>query len=263
MSASTSRGGGGGGGGSSSGASGSGTKGRGSGSGGPCGACKFLRRKCAPGCVFAPYFDPDQGATYFASVHKVFGASNVGKLLSKIPVHKRLDAVITICYEAQARMRDPVYGCVGQIFTLQQQVLALQAELSFLQNHLATMEIRQPPPIPPTQGMPTSTVFSVADLPMVVGVASATLSMPATFDPSSHFDLAMAQASWAVYQRAMMDPRQYMAVANPIGPTAGGGVDLQTVARELINRHVPPQAPPQTFGSNAASTSAPSLSSSK
>nr|XP_029153740.1 LOB domain-containing protein 18 isoform X2 [Arachis hypogaea] len=142
-------------------------------------------------------------------------------------------------------------------------VLALQAELSFLQNHLATMEIRQPPPIPPTQGVPTSTIFSVADLPMVVGVASATLSMPATFDPSSHFDLATAQASWAVYQRAMMDPRQYMAVANPIGPTAGGGVDLQTVARELINRHVPPQAPPQTFGSNAASTSAPSLSSSK
>ncbi|KAL4381609.1 hypothetical protein AHAS_Ahas04G0150600 [Arachis hypogaea] len=132
MSASTSRGGGG----SSSGASGSGTKSRGSGSGGPCGACKFLRRKCAPGCVFAPYFDPDQGATYFASVHKVFGASNVGKLLSKIPVHKRLDAVITICYEAQARMRDPVYGCVGQIFTLQQQIdlgqdLLLRPELPY------------------------------------------------------------------------------------------------------------------------------------
>ncbi|XP_020976739.1 LOB domain-containing protein 30-like isoform X2 [Arachis ipaensis] len=257
MSASTSRRGGGG----SSGASGSGTKGRGS--GGPCGACKFLRRKCAPGCVFAPYFDPDQGATYFASVHKVFGASNVGKLLSKIPAHKRLDAVITICYEAQARMKDPVYGCVGQICTLQQQVLALQAELSFLQNHLATMEIRQPPPIPPTQGVPTSTVFSVADLPTVVGVAPATLSMPTTFDLSSHFDPATAQASWAVYQRAMMDPRQYMAVASPIGPTAGGGVDLQTVARELINRHVPLQAPPQAFGSNAASMSAPSLSSSK
>ncbi|XP_057756304.1 LOB domain-containing protein 18-like [Arachis stenosperma] len=246
MSASTSRGGGGGGG--SSGASGSGTKGRGS--GGPCGACKFLRKKCAPGCVFAPYFDPDQGAIYFASVHKVFGASNVGKLLSKIPVHKRLDAVISICYEAQARMRDPVYGCVGQICTLQQQVLALQAELSSLQNHLATMEIRQPPPIPPTQGVPTSPIFSVADLPTVVDVAPTTLSMPATFDPSSHFD----PATWAVYQRAMMDP---------IGPTASGGVDLQTVARELINRHVPPQAPPQTSDSNVASTSAPSLSSSK
>lgn len=89
---------------------------------GPCGACKFLRRKCVPGCVFAPYFDSEQGAAHFAAVHKVFGASNVSKLLLNMPEQKRLDAVITICYEAQARMRDPVYGCVAHIFALQQQV---------------------------------------------------------------------------------------------------------------------------------------------
>jgi hypothetical protein len=53
----------------------------------------------------------------------VFGASNVSKLLLQIPSHKRLDAVVTICYEAQARLRDPVYGCVAHIFALQQQVL--------------------------------------------------------------------------------------------------------------------------------------------
>ncbi|RYR14983.1 hypothetical protein Ahy_B04g071707 [Arachis hypogaea] len=86
-------------------------------------------------------------------------------------------------------------------------VLALQAELSFLQNHLTIMEIRQLPPIPPTQRVPTSIVFSVADLPTVVGIALATSSMPATFDPSFHFDPATAQSSWAVYQRVMMDPR--------------------------------------------------------
>jgi hypothetical protein len=107
-----------GGGGGSSGSGGSG----GGGGGGPCGACKFLRRKCVPGCIFAPYFDSEQGAGHFAAVHKVFGASNVSKLLLHIPVHKRLDAVVTICYEAQARLRDPVYGCVAHIFALQQQV---------------------------------------------------------------------------------------------------------------------------------------------
>lgn len=74
------------------------------------------------GCIFAPYFDSDQGASVFASVHKVFGASNVSKLLHHIPPHKRLDAVITVCYEAQARLRDPVYGCVAHIFAIQQQV---------------------------------------------------------------------------------------------------------------------------------------------
>ncbi|KAF5207511.1 Lob domain protein [Thalictrum thalictroides] len=89
---------------------------------GPCGACKFLRRKCLAGCIFAPHFDSEQGAAVFAVVHKVFGASNVAKLLLHIPDHKRLDAVLTICFEAQARLRDPVYGCVGNIFALQQQV---------------------------------------------------------------------------------------------------------------------------------------------
>lgn len=99
--------------------------GGGSSGSGPCGACKFLRRKCVPGCIFAPYFDSEQGAAHFAAVHKVFGASNVSKLLLHIPVHKRLDAVVTICYEAQARLRDPVYGCVAHIFALQQQVIPL------------------------------------------------------------------------------------------------------------------------------------------
>lgn len=89
---------------------------------GPCGACKFLRRKCVKGCIFAPYFDSDQGTAHFAAVHKVFGASNASKLLMRIPAHKRLDAVVTLCYEALARARDPVYGCVGHLFALQQQV---------------------------------------------------------------------------------------------------------------------------------------------
>ncbi|KAK1377066.1 LOB domain-containing protein [Heracleum sosnowskyi] len=84
---------GGGGGGSSSGSGGSS-----SGGGGACGACKFLRRKCVAGCIFAPYFDSEQGAAHFAAVHKVFGASNVSKLLLYIPVQKRLDAVVSICY---------------------------------------------------------------------------------------------------------------------------------------------------------------------
>lgn len=106
----------------STGGGGAGGGGGGGGGGGPCGACKFLRRKCVAGCIFAPYFDSEQGAAHFAAVHKVFGASNVSKLLLHIPVHKRLDAVVTICYEAQARLRDPVYGCVAHIFALQQQV---------------------------------------------------------------------------------------------------------------------------------------------
>ncbi|CAL0326865.1 unnamed protein product [Lupinus luteus] len=107
------------------------------GTGSPCGACKFLRRKCAADCIFAPYFCSEQGPARFAAIHKVFGASNVSKLLSHIPVHDRCEAIVTIAYEAQARVRDPIYGCVSHIFALQQQVAWLQAQLMQVKSELA------------------------------------------------------------------------------------------------------------------------------
>ncbi|GLU03653.1 hypothetical protein SLE2022_208410 [Rubroshorea leprosula] len=111
------------------------------GSGSPCGACKFLRRKCVRGCVFAPYFCHEQGATHFAAIHKVFGASNVSKLLAHLPVSDRCEAAVTISYEAQARLQDPIYGCVSHIFALQQQVVNLQAQLASLKEQAAQSSI--------------------------------------------------------------------------------------------------------------------------
>ncbi|CAI9101573.1 OLC1v1038936C1 [Oldenlandia corymbosa var. corymbosa] len=235
-----------GGGGSSSGSSVGG--GGGGGGGGPCGACKFLRRKCVAGCIFAPYFDSEQGAAHFAAVHKVFGASNVSKLLLHIPVHKRLDAVVTICYEAQARLRDPVFGCVAHIFALQQQVVNLQAELSYLQGHLATLELSPPQPTPaahppPLIAQPPS--LTIADLPTI------SPSVPATYDLSSLFD-PVVQPTWT-----MQPPRPQPIDSHPFGgggatttraPSpaeastsaglgGGGSGDLQELARELLHRH--------------------------
>ncbi|KAI4306347.1 hypothetical protein L6164_029634 [Bauhinia variegata] len=54
--------------------------GRKQGAAAPCAACKLLRRRCAQDCVFAPYFPADEPQK-FANVHKVFGASNVNKML--------------------------------------------------------------------------------------------------------------------------------------------------------------------------------------
>ncbi|KAK4272111.1 hypothetical protein QN277_020708 [Acacia crassicarpa] len=94
----------------------------------PCAACKFLRRKCMPDCIFAPYFPPEEPQK-FANVHKIFGASNVSKLLNEVLPHQREDAVNSLAYEAEARIKDPVYGCVGAISVLQRQVIRLQKEL--------------------------------------------------------------------------------------------------------------------------------------
>uniref|UniRef100_A0A803MJN4 LOB domain-containing protein n=1 Tax=Chenopodium quinoa TaxID=63459 RepID=A0A803MJN4_CHEQI len=98
----------------------------------PCAACKLLRRRCAPDCVFAPYFPADEPQK-FANVHRVFGASNVNKMLQELPFHQRGDAVSSMVYEANARIRDPVYGCVGAISSLQQQIDVLQTQLAVAQ----------------------------------------------------------------------------------------------------------------------------------
>ncbi|KAL6853588.1 hypothetical protein ACP4OV_019617 [Aristida adscensionis] len=94
----------------------------------PCAACKLLRRRCAQECPFAPYFSPHEPHK-FAAVHKVFGASNVSKMLLEVAEAERADAASSLVYEANLRLRDPVYGCMGAISVLQQQVNALEAEL--------------------------------------------------------------------------------------------------------------------------------------
>ncbi|GLT52917.1 hypothetical protein SLA2020_262260 [Shorea laevis] len=117
----------------------------------PCAACKLLRRRCAQDCVFAPYFPADEPQK-FASVHKVFGASNVNKMLQELPEQQRSDAVSSMVYEANARVRDPVYGCVGAISSLQQQVDVLQTQLALAQAEVVHMRMRGgghtlPPPL--------------------------------------------------------------------------------------------------------------------
>ncbi|KAJ6678197.1 LOB DOMAIN-CONTAINING PROTEIN 3 [Salix viminalis] len=108
----------------------------------PCAACKLLRRRCAQDCVFAPYFPADEPHK-FASVHKVFGASNVNKMLQELAEHQRRDAVSSMVYEANARVRDPVYGCVGAISSLQKQIDSLQTQLALAQAEVVHMRMRQ------------------------------------------------------------------------------------------------------------------------
>ncbi|KAJ1262923.1 hypothetical protein BS78_09G145800 [Paspalum vaginatum] len=99
------------------------------GTGSPCAACKFLRRRCQRDCVFAPYFPPENPQK-FVHVHRVFGASNVTKILNDLPSYQREDAVNSLAYEAEMRLRDPVYGCVGVISILQHRLRQLQQELA-------------------------------------------------------------------------------------------------------------------------------------
>ncbi|RCV18182.1 hypothetical protein SEVIR_3G287300v4 [Setaria viridis] len=112
------------------------------GGGSPCASCKLLRRRCTKDCIFAPFFPADDPHK-FAIVHKVFGASNVSKMLQELPVQQRGDAVSSLVYEANARMRDPVYGCVGAISFLQNQVSQLQMQLAVAQAEILCIQMQQ------------------------------------------------------------------------------------------------------------------------
>ncbi|CAA6658930.1 unnamed protein product [Spirodela intermedia] len=90
-----------------------------------CAACKFLRRKCITDCVFAPHFPQDDSAR-FVNVHRVFGASNVAKILNDLPPASRRDAVTSLCFEAEVQLQDPVHGCLGYFLILQHQLNKIQ-----------------------------------------------------------------------------------------------------------------------------------------
>ncbi|KAE8692967.1 LOB domain-containing protein 11 [Hibiscus syriacus] len=123
----------------------------------PCAACKILRRRCADKCVLAPYFPPTEPAK-FTIAHRVFGASNIIKLLQvvvslshsstlknfqELPESQRTDAVSSMVYEANARIRDTVYGSAGAICQLQKQINELQAQLAKAQAEVTNMQLQQ------------------------------------------------------------------------------------------------------------------------
>ncbi|KAK4440923.1 LOB domain-containing protein 4 [Sesamum alatum] len=104
----------------------------------PCAACRLLRRRCTNDCLFRPYFPPAEPEK-FAAVHRIFGASNMSKMLQEVPVDHRGDAVTSLVYEATARLQEPVYGCVALIASLQKQVFQLQSELDEVLAENATL----------------------------------------------------------------------------------------------------------------------------
>lgn len=104
--------------------------------------------------------------------------------------------------------------------------MSLQTELSYLQGHLATYEVPQPPTPSPPQSLP---MVSLANLPLASSSA-----MPATYDLSSLFD-PMTQTSSLAMQQRPNEQRQYL--GSGTSSTSNNGGDLQALARELLNRY--------------------------
>lgn len=63
----------------------------------------------------------------------------------ELPGHQRADAVSSLVYEANARVRDPVYGCVGAISYLQSQVSELKMQLEVAQTEIMCIQMQHDP----------------------------------------------------------------------------------------------------------------------
>lgn len=60
-----------------------------------------------------------------------------------MPESQRADAANSLVYEANLRLRDPVYGCMGAISALQQQIHSLQAELNSVRTEILKYKYRE------------------------------------------------------------------------------------------------------------------------
>ncbi|XP_075499583.1 LOB domain-containing protein 2 [Primulina tabacum] len=74
-----------------------------------CSSCKHQRKKCTDKCILAPFF-PATKALEFQAVHKVFGVSNVTKIVTNLKEEDRKIAVDSLVWEALCRQKDPVLG---------------------------------------------------------------------------------------------------------------------------------------------------------
>ncbi|XP_057474041.1 LOB domain-containing protein 22-like [Actinidia eriantha] len=101
-----------------------------------CAACKYQRRKCAPDCLLAPYFPHDR-PRQFLNAHKLFGVSNITKLIRNLDPPEKDQAVRTIIFQSDVRANDPVGGCYRIISELQQQIEYYKAELGLVLQQLA------------------------------------------------------------------------------------------------------------------------------
>ncbi|XP_058075570.1 LOB domain-containing protein 13-like [Magnolia sinica] len=100
-----------------------------------CAVCRHQRRKCNANCPLAPYFPPNK-TEQFQNVHRLFGVSNVMKILNSIEPHLWPQAIETIQFEADMRKKKPVEGCLGMIRNLMKQVDASTKELAMVNDQL-------------------------------------------------------------------------------------------------------------------------------
>ncbi|WOL03009.1 protein ROOT HAIR DEFECTIVE 3 [Canna indica] len=101
-----------------------------------CAACRYQRRKCKPDCILAPFF-PANNQQKFLNAHRLFGVSNINKIIANLDPYQRTEAMHTIIFQSDMRAHDPVGGCYHYIRELERQLEHDTAELELVLRQLA------------------------------------------------------------------------------------------------------------------------------
>ncbi|KAG6662022.1 LOB domain-containing protein 27-like [Carya illinoinensis] len=101
-----------------------------------CASCKHQRRKCDESCELAPFF-PASRYREFQNAHRLFGVSNILKILSAVEPSQKEAAAESILMEGNARKKDPVHGCLGIVRSLESQIKFYEKQLDFVTRFLA------------------------------------------------------------------------------------------------------------------------------
>nr|XP_027191202.1 LOB domain-containing protein 2-like [Cicer arietinum] len=99
-----------------------------------CAACKHQRKKCSENCILAPYFPSNRNCD-FKAVHKVFGVSNITKLVKNVQESDRRRVVDSLIWEASCRQRDPIHGPYGEYTKVYNEYRKVYDELNILREH--------------------------------------------------------------------------------------------------------------------------------
>ncbi|KAF6155945.1 hypothetical protein GIB67_039276 [Kingdonia uniflora] len=113
-----------------------------------CAACKHQRKKCTNECILAPFF-PAEKSSEFKAAHKVFGLSNISKLIKDLDTFElRKKATDAIIWDAKAWQKNSVEGSYGEYKRIQQEntelkniinVRTAQSNLMYNQGFVAYM----------------------------------------------------------------------------------------------------------------------------
>jgi hypothetical protein len=99
-----------------------------------CAACKHQRKKCSENCILAPYF-PSNRSKEFKAAHKVFGVSNITKLVRNAQEVDRRRVVDSLIWEAINRQKDPINGSYGEYIKVCNEYKKIFEELKMFREH--------------------------------------------------------------------------------------------------------------------------------